>query len=302
MNYKNFFVLIIFEVLMLTAGSPDGFPRFLYKIDSPKIVIIPEKKETVITEEKIILTTKDGLKRHAIITTQPNAKGNIVLCHPATRDKEYMKEYQDKLFPNYNCIRFDFRRHGEDSENQYSTIGLNEANEVEAAVEIFKKRDNTKKLPIYGFGISLGAAALIQAESKKHMFNGLILQSSYEKLKYQIKRMVSFYNLPLMDIFIFTFPVNMYVKTKYRIKLRSNNLVKEIKKIKTPIFLIHAKNDSFIPISAFEDLKKAASTTIKKTWTPEDGKHTKLLNIYPELYHQQCSEFLENLQQTNKLF
>lgn len=250
-------------------------------------------------EEQVKIKTADGLIRKGILTITKNAKGNIILCHPLTRNKEYMLPYRDKLFQGYNSITFDFRWHGgEEDKKQYTTIGQDEAQEVEAAIKLLKKDYRTKKLPLYGFGISMGAAALIETENKKHMFDGLILQSSFETMRKQVKRMYNFFQFPLMHNFIFRQPTKLIARRLYHLKMRNVKPSHSVKNISTPIFLIHAKNDNFIPIEAFVEIKNNAKSVVK-TWTPEEGEHTKILEKLPDLYAKQCKDFLESLQTEN---
>lgn len=146
-------------------------------------------------EYPVILNTRDGLQRKGILSICPNAKGNVVLCHPATYDKSFMEFFDQHIFKDYNCIRFDFRWHGENKKKQYCTLGKYEIYEVESAVNILNNHPNTQSLPIYGFGISLGAAVLIETESRFNLFDGLILQSSFESLRMQVRRITSLHNL-----------------------------------------------------------------------------------------------------------
>jgi alpha-beta hydrolase superfamily lysophospholipase len=246
-------------------------------------------------EQKITLQTRDGLKRKAILTLHKNAKGNVVLCHPAATDKEFMKAYAEELFPNYNTIRFDFRWHGENNENQFTSFGHDEVAEVEAAANIFKNIEATQKLPMYGFGISMGAVALIELEGKKHTFDGLILQSCYEKLRNQIQRMFGFYRLPLMHNLIFRKPSTIFARKKYKINLQPTNPIYTIGNIKVPIFLIHAYNDHFIPVKVSQKLEKAAKKSIKMVWRPKNGKHTTILEAYPKIYPKKINKFLNRV-------
>lgn len=245
-------------------------------------------------EIDVILKTRDGLERKGVLSLNPNAKGNIVLCHAASYTKESMEDFDEKVFTDYNCLRFDFRRHGENNKKQYATLGKYEVYEVEAAVKIFKENEKTKNLPVYGFGISLGAAVLIESESKFHLFDGLILQSSFESLRKQIKRTYKFYSLPLMHNLIFREPTKFLAKKRYRLKLYKVNPVHSIKNISVPIFLMHAKNDSYIAFEAFEALYRA-SKTVTKTWTPEGGFHTKIYKTYPNEYAKHCNDFLNDI-------
>jgi len=261
------------------------------KIQNPT----PSTPKPKYCEEKTEIKTADGLIRKGILTTTENAKGNVILCHPITFNKEYMQDYGKKLFDRYNYLTFDFRLHGENNKKQYTTIGQDEVQEVEAAVKLLKEDNRTKNLPLYGFGISMGAAALIEAENKKHTFDGLILQSSYETMRKQIKRMYGFFKIPLMHNFIFRQPTKLIAKRLYRLKMRNVKPSHSVKNISTPIFLVHAKNDPFIPMEAFWEIKNNAKSVVK-AWTPDDGEHTKILEKLPDLYAKNCNEFLDSLQ------
>ncbi len=246
--------------------------------------------------ERVILEAKDGCKRNAILTIRPHARGNLVLCHPATFDKEFMKVFVDKVFKDYNCIRFDFRRHGEDAALHYSTCGKKEIYEVEAAVRVLKQHEKTQNLPIYGFGISLGAAVLIQAESKMKLFEGLILQSTFERLSLQIRRTIPLFNFPPFRFFLFREPTRFYLQKMYGVRLNRINPIKSIKKIAIPIFLMHAQDDSYIPFDAFRALYESGEGNIVRTWTPTTGGHTTLYALRPEEFEQECLAFLDSLQ------
>ncbi len=262
---------------------------------SPQNKKEPSVQKPKYCEERTEIKTADGLIRKGILTTTENAKGNVILCHPITFNKEYMQDYGKKLFAGYNYLTFDFRLHGENNKKQYTTIGQDEVQEVEAAVKLIKEDSRTKNLPLYGFGISMGAVALIEAENKKHTFDGLILQSSYETMRKQVKRMYGFFKIPLMHNFIFRQPTKLIAKSLYRLKMRNVKPSHSVKNISTPIFLVHAKNDKFISIEAFWEIKKNAKSVVK-TWTPDDGEHTRILEKFPGLYAKNCNEFLDSLQ------
>ena len=243
-------------------------------------------------QQKITLKTSDGLLRHGVLTTRSNAKGNVVLCHPAAYDQDFLIPYEEKTFSYYNCIRFDFRRHGQNSSGQTTTLGKKEIYEVNAAVEYLKNDPLTKDLPIYGFGVSMGAVVLIEAESKKHQFDALILQSPFESLREQVKRSFGFFRGPLMHNLIFREPVRLYAKLKYRIRMCKVYPVRSIKNINVPVFLIHSRDDQVIDIKAYQQLKVAGKHCIKETWTPARGRHTELFKTYPDLYTKKCNAFL----------
>jgi len=307
---RNFFLLplLIFSLTLTTQLHPGRLLRRSKDRPLTGIEFDKQKKENLSTLEQdfamtatntipferqnITLKTQDGLVRHGMLTTRSNARGNIVLCHPAAYDQDFLIPFEEKAFSYYNCIRFDFRRHGQNSEGQTTTLGKKEVYEVNAAVEHLKNDPRTKNLPIYGFGVSMGAVVLIEAESQKHQFDALILQSPFESLREQVKRSFGFFRGPLMHNLIFREPVRLFAKLKYRIRMCKVYPVRSIKNIHTPILLIHSCDDQVIDIQAYQQLKAAGKHCIKETWTPATGRHTELFKTYPDLYTKKCNAFL----------
>ncbi|HBS48222.1 TPA: hypothetical protein DEO28_04015 [Candidatus Dependentiae bacterium] len=295
-----FLFLLIFTSNYLSAD----FPFQVKKTTPSKLLYINAETEKLLKEyaaqeyinQKIEIKTIDGLTRNGELSLCRDAKALVVLCHYAAGDKHDMEMYRKSIFSRCTTISFDFRRFGECHRHQCTTFGRDEAYEVEAAVNLLKTDPRTKKLfkklPIYGFGISMGAVALIEAESKYQLFDGLILQSSYDTLKDQVKRMYPIFDGPPLCAFIFRQPFRGLAYYKYRIKVRKVKPAESIKKIKTPIFLIHALNDNFISIEAFYKLQQNGKSIIM-TWNPEKGEHTKILETYPALYSQKCEEFFQ---------
>ena len=250
------------------------------------------------TTQHTSIETRDGLRREAILMLRENAKGNVVLCHSATFSKEAMLPHAEQLFADYNCLSFDFRRHGEQEGKQYSTSGKKEIYEVEAAAKFMREHKATKGLPVYGFGVSMGAAYLIEAESQHKQFDGLILQSCFETLRRQIKRQYGFFRIPFMHNLIFREPCLTLASSRYRLKLRKLKPMESITKIDTPIMLVHARNDDFIYFEAYEKLVERGKSIIH-TWTPDDGKHTQILETLPQEYLAQCQQFFATLDARN---
>lgn len=244
-------------------------------------------------EHEIDLITSDGLRRKGIFKVAENAKGSIVLCHPAAYHKEFMTAYNDILFEDFHTIRFDFRRHGQDADDQYTTMGKKEANEVRSAVHFLRSDERTKNLPIFGFGISMGAAALVEAQSKTPLFDGLILQSMFDALGNQFKRLSSFYRM--FPLLIFRQPTTFLARSQYRWDLCKVKPVKQLPQVDIPICLIHAQNDHFIPFDNFRRLYKSAKKHISHVWTPSQGKHTEILKNDAITYKETCQNFLKSV-------
>lgn len=254
-----------------------------------------ETRETARAEREIKFTTRDGLVRYGTISSPldpENAQGCIVLCHPAAYDKSFMAPYVDLLFENFHCLRFDFRRHGDAARQQYTTMGKDEAYDVEAAALCIRKEIDNNSLPLYGFGISMGGAALLEAEARFSLFNGLIIQSTFDSLGSQIKRFSLFFQT--FPFLIFRQPTKWYAHKNHRWRLCKVKPYRRIRSISVPIFLIHAQNDSFVSFRSFGQLCKNGKSIIR-TWSPAEGRHTEILQHNPEEYRKQIQEFFAQL-------
>jgi uncharacterized protein len=266
-----------------------------YEIKSHSLdLVLKASKKRPSKSIHLVLQTEDGIERNAVLTLREGAKGNVIMCHPAAYDKNFMIPYKNTVFAHYNCLYFDFRRHGEHSRKQYSTLGRKEIYEVFAAINLLKERKETKDLPTFGFGVSLGASVLLRAEAERPHFKGLVLQAPFESLRKQIKRTFPAFQKPILKRFIFRQPIRTYAKLKYRLDLRAVKPIDAIRKIRTPIFLIHAQDDPVIPFEAFVALRKAGKSIVQ-TWTPPIGRHTELFMTYPDLYTRRCNSFLNRV-------
>lgn len=299
----TFFLCFLYAAQLGAGGAVRDFVRgLLNRIAGPDpmsvakktpLAPLPESKE--ITLHAMNPRKQDRVTRKGFLTIRPNARANVVLCHPAAYDKNFMIPFEEEPFADYNCIRFDFRRHGEEAEGQVATIAHREIYEVDAAVRILKETPETKDLPIFGFGISMGAAVLIHYEAKFHTMSGIIVQSTFHKLRPQLEAMSPVLRIPLASMLLFAEPFRYLAEKRYGVRLYSVNTEELIKKVDCPLFLMHARNDTYISIKSHERLKKAAGKKVIKTWTPETGKHTEIRREHPELFAAHCKEFIETV-------
>lgn len=270
----------------------------------PATIIKKTALDPLAESREITLTTRDPRKkdrvtRKGFLTLRPGARANVVLCHPAAHDKNFMIPFEAEPFADFNCIRFDFRRHGEASEAQVSTIAHREIYEVDAAVRFLKETPETKDLPIFGFGISMGAAVLIHYEARFATLAGIIVQSTFHNLRPQMQSMNPILRIPLVSMLLFAEPFRYIAQQRYGVRLYTVNPEELIKKVTCPLFLIHARNDAYVPFRSHERLKKAGGKKVIKNWTPETGKHTEIRKTHPELFTSHCKEFINTVLEQN---
>jgi hypothetical protein len=163
----------------------------------------------------------------------------------------------------------------------------------------------------------MGAASLIQAQSKEKLFEGLILDGPYDSSKSLVKKGLSYFNV---NLFGYTFNIpgtsllekyafNPYVQPilKFLFKMVSNldstqtntklaliEPAESIKKIDIPCFFIHCKNDEKINISCIKNIFENASC-YKKLWLTDGRKHCDSMLFHPEKYIFMANQFLEQV-------
>lgn len=244
---------------------------------------------------RVIFPTTDNLKLTGVVVERPQAVGTVLFCHGFWRDKESMVRFID-LFPQYHLMLFDFRACGE-SEGDYTSIGCHEYQDVMSAMRFIKHH------PVLGgakphliFGASMGAAAAIKAASEEeYLADALILDSPYACLTEEVEHV--FGKMSGLPHYPF-FPV-MFSMFRWFWGLDEWALKPElaIRKVQTPMLLIHSSTDLFTRPNHSVRLYAEAAAHNKRArlWVGPPAKHTDLYTEYPEYYRHKINKFLRKL-------
>jgi pimeloyl-ACP methyl ester carboxylesterase len=221
------------------------------------------------------------------------------------------------LFPEYHVVTFDFRAHGKNiDECQYCTFGRDEANDVIAAVNYIKSRDDLKDLPRIAYGFSMGAVAAIEAQAlHPDLFDMMILDCPYDRSKNVIKKglenmQFNFWGysfaLPgrsFLEKYAFHPYIQAFLKTLLKTVANMDataintyiypvHPVNSIKKITVPCFFIHCNNDEKVPVEAAQNLFRNAAG-FKRLWRTAGRGHFDSFFVSPEIYGHRVREFME---------
>ncbi|HUI46660.1 MAG TPA: alpha/beta fold hydrolase [Nitrospirota bacterium] len=145
----------------------------------------------------------------------------------------------------YTVLLFDFRAHGE-SGGRRTSFGYHEQEDILAALDYLKTRDEVdpRRIGIYGF--SLGGSSAILAAAKLDGFRAVVADSAFTSLRDQTKTAVTdFYHLP-------TFPFLPLVVFAYEVYFQTRvDAVSPVESIAmlspTPVFIILGDGDRLIP-------------------------------------------------------
>ncbi len=286
--------LLIIFLVTLTAFSSIQAARSAWK------QMFDKKSET----KKVMIYTLESehsnhyFARNGFLTRNPKAKATIIIMHG------YMCNSTDVgflplLFPtqDYNILRFDFRGHGEATPEQYCTFGRDEVLDVKAAVDFIRAQPDLAKMPIFGYGFSMGAVTAIQAQAKyKNLFDALILDCAFDSSENLLRRAIMNMKLKLFG-FEFALPgkhwllKNVFhpkVQSVLKIALKTMSQmdatpintrivlvrpVDSIKNIEIPCYFIHCVNDEKVPVSAARALYSNKKRGFKRLWLTQGDKH-----------------------------
>lgn len=303
--------------------SPYFDTTFLLNHDAVRALLLKEGFR------EVIITTHDGLNLRGLWLERPNALFNLISCSGFYPGK---KEGMASLYPlvsnNCNILFFDARGHG-GSEGKFLLnlhhYGKDEYKDIIGALE-FVHAANQKPIIIHGIcaGAFHASRALIQLQRKSllSVFNviGLIFDSGFgsvaqvfdvPKKHFQQKilpnAMTSIYKKDskksVQDRWLYKSSnfisaqciggVQWCLKPWIDEQETDTNIGDKIHEIPTPIFFIHATDDSY---ASCDSVKKLAGMTQKNlSWWIEDSEHACNHLKHKDEYQQKLQAFIDSL-------
>ncbi len=223
------------------------------------------------------LTTADGV--HLAAWYVPTARSSppegcptVILAHGLYDSKRTMLHLVPWLHEaGYNVLLFDFRGHGE-SDHRPVTVGPAEALDVEAALDWLEAAGDggCAERWIGGLGMSLGAAALVNAAAQDGRLDALILDSLFAD--WGDTDFAKGYRLS-PDWLVPGVP----------------SPEKLLPQIHVPVFIIHGTADILVHVDHAQRLYDAANEP-KTIWINDSG-HAWSSWTYPEEYRRRMLEF-----------
>ncbi|MEX0671824.1 MAG: alpha/beta fold hydrolase [Candidatus Babeliales bacterium] len=239
--------------------------------------------------EDVQITTQDGLTLAGLLFNRSTAQRAILLVHGYHMTKEQMREFID-FFPQDIILAIDLRGHGQ-SEGDVISLGYHEQKDVLAAVQYLKTNSTTKDLPLYGLGTSMGSVALLCAAAQTDAFKGIIIDSPFADFKDQFVRSYKARTtLPDMP-FLWLARLFYYWTTDARITDISPISCAE--HIKTPVLIVHARNDSVTPFEDSERLYHALKGK-KELFSVANAPHSEIFKNYWQQYQQRIQQFMQD--------
>jgi alpha-beta hydrolase superfamily lysophospholipase len=218
----------------------------------------------------------------------PSPKGTIILFHGYGGKKSDMLE-QAEIFNQlgYQTLLVDFMGSG-GSEGSQTTIGFHEAQQVVTAFGFSK---TTQNLPIYLYGNSMGAAAIMRALSEWDIKpEGIILECPFGRMKKTVEarfEIVGIPSFPLASVLMF------WGGVQNDFSFFDHNPEEYAKKIESPTLLMYGEKDNRVSQEETNTIFKNLKGKKKKHLFPKAG-HENYLHKYKDEWRVEVEKFLDN--------
>ena len=236
------------------------------------------------------ITSFDGLKLNGHFYENPNAERVIVAMHGWrscwSRDFSFVTDFWRE---NGCSILFADMRGQGGSEGKYIGMGLTERYDCRDWAKFAD--ENTKDIPIYLAGMSMGATTVLMAsnlelpERVKGIMSDCGFTGPQAELKYIIEK-----NLHL-SYELRRKLVDCMLKKRLGIENVNFTTVDALKETKIPVMFVHGASDNFVPaVMTFENYIACASE--KKLLIVPGADHGVSYHVDKEKYQQTVLDFL----------
>lgn len=257
------------------------------------------EREGLTRFDAVSFVTADGLTLQAWwIPAKLQSDRTMLVCHGVGANRDDSLRFVPFLHDGgYNVLMFDWRGHGL-SDWARVTFGLNEKQDVRAAIQWAQKNHPDEMKWLGALGISMGAGILVQAGTVSPEIQAFVLDSPFASVRTMLP-----YMLRTLPEWLRSLAV---ASTVVAARICVGASVDEIAPLSViaslaprPIFMSHGTADKVIPHTETESLFAAAKEP-KEKWIEEGIGHTELREYRTEEYHRRVLAFLEKARVAKK--
>jgi pimeloyl-ACP methyl ester carboxylesterase len=243
--------------------------------------------------QDMFITSRDGLRLHAFYLPADNSKRIILLSH-GYRGSSFgsMAHMAEFLHENDSDILFIDQRCCGKSEGEYITFGAKEKYDILDWLELLNEK-NKRKLPIYLFGQSMGAATVLLASEYDlpDEVHGLIADCGFHSMKQQLRDIASgWFHLHWIELLLIR--VDMFCRIFAGFKMKETDTSEALKKNTKPVLFFHGDEDTYVwPRNSV--LNYELCNAPKELVIVPGARHLCSSYVNPELYKEKLKELFE---------
>ena len=292
------------KLLYWILGIVVFLPLFnlLLGVHPPRFQTDDNPKRYGLDYEPVSFPTSDGLTLRgwfipaASTSFEPSRQGErawntcatILVGHGYPFDKANILRHVLFLHPRFHLLLFDFRYFGE-SDGAYTTAGLLETRDVQAAVEYVKRRQDVNSERIGAMGFSMSASAFILTRHPD--VKAIVADSPYATLEGVIAR--QFFFLPGFTKWPLIALTKVYARLFLGVRVSDAAPAEAVRDLHSPLLLIHGDSDSQIPIEHSHNLYANADHDKTQFWIVPGADHGFAHALESYQYELRVTRFFE---------
>ena len=212
----------------------------------------------------------------------------ILVGHGYPFDKANILGHALFLHGRYNLLLFDFRYFGE-SDGAFTTAGLLETRDVEAAVQYLKQRGDIDPTRIGAMGFSMSAAAFILAQHPQ--IRAIVADSPYATLEGLVAQQFFFFPGPTKWPFVAL--TKLYARLALGVNISDAEPAQAVRRLTTPLLIIHGDADSQIPVEHARQIQANANRSTTELWIVAGADHGLAHGFVGHRYEMRVKQFFQ---------
>lgn len=191
----------------------------------------------------------------------------------------------------FTTIAADSRSHGI-SEGAQITYGLRERDDVSRWADYALSMRAGAKL--YGLGMSMGAAVLLQSLPKESRFRSVVAECSYSTFRdAAAERVPRMTGLPAALAPLVLVPAFTYAQLRYGLDFEAISPLDAIKQTSTPVLLIHGLADDRTAPEQSRKLAAAAPKGVAELWEVPGARHVRASEVAQKEFEDRVMRWFE---------
>ena len=284
----------------------DDIPDEKISGDDPKMDLFMEIREREAERlestpcEPVEITADDGIKLVGHFRKCKNAKRLIIAMHGWR--SSWGKDFgivSDFLYDSGCSVLYAEQRGQNNSGGDYMGFGLTERFDCLCWIRWIRER-NIKKIPVYLYGISMGAATVLMAsgagEELVPDIHGIIADCGYTS-PHAVWKHVAENNLHVLYTGWISSIADEMCKRKISFGSKDYSCTEALAKCQVPVLFIHGTDDTFVPIDMTYENYKACTAPKRLLVVPGAG-HAMSYVTDRKLYEQTLRQFWKDYDQS----
>ena len=239
------------------------------------------------------IRSRDGLVLHASYLPAEHAQRFVLLSHGYKGSGFGDFAYTARFLHENGCnLLFIDQRCCGASEGEFITFGAKEQHDVRKWTYYIAKK-NKDKLPVYLYGESMGAAAVLMASGHKlpQEVRGLIADCGFQSMKGQLEDIAAnWFHLHWVQLLLLR--VDLFCALLAGFRMKDADTTKAMRKNKTPVLFFHGLKDTYVvPINTRYNYSMCQAP--KELVMIPEARHLCSAYEAPELYREKLLGFFE---------